>query len=381
MRLVPALIVLSALSFPAIAQLDTIRMPPVATRLSDADSARILAELQLRESDKPVREMKGWTKPKTVALLTDSPERTAWLREVAPGVDIIPIPRPMDALKLVTANVDALVGVCNKPAVALAPKAKWVHVGSAGVNECLDSPRIASGEVLLTNMQRVYGPPMAEHVIALTFALARNFPYFDALQRKGEWNQTGLPFENFMELQGKTMLIVGLGGIGTEVAKRAQALGMNVIATRNSGREGPSYVSYVGLSSELPDLISKADVVMNATPLTPGTDNLFNAAMFARMKPTAFFINVGRGQQVNQPDLIAALEKKEIAGAAIDVADPEPLPKDHPLWKAPNLIITPHVSSFSGERMDRFWVVLRENLKRYVAGDKMLSVVDVKRGY
>ena len=354
------------LAWPAVAQLDT---------------ARVLAELDLLEGDKPVREMKGWSKPKKIALFTDGPERTAWLREVAPGVDVIPILRPMDAPKLVTADVDALVGVCNRGAVVAAPKAKWVHIGSAGVNDCIDSPRIATGEVLVTNMQRVYGPPMAEHVIALTFALARHFPMFNELQRQGEWNQTILPFENYMELQGKTILIVGLGGIGTEVSKRANALGMKVIAVRNSGREGPSYISYVGLSNELPELVTRADVVVNATPLTPETENLFNAAMFAKMKSTAFFINVGRGQQVNQPDLIEALEKKVIAGAAIDVADPEPLPKDHPLWRAPNLIITPHTSSFSDLRMERFWVVLRENLRRYVAGEKMLSVVDVKRGY
>jgi phosphoglycerate dehydrogenase-like enzyme len=345
------------------------------------DTQKVIEELQLREGVKAVRDMPGWSKPKKVAVLIDGPERLKWLQQVAPGVELIPVPRPPEAGKVVTADVEALVGICNTPAVNAAPKVKWVHVGSAGVNECLEVPRLASGEVLVTNMQRVYGPPMAEHVIALTFALARNFLVFDNLQRQSTWNQTALPFDKFMELQGKTMLIAGLGGIGTEIAKRANALGMNVIATRNSGRDGPAYVSYVGLSKELPELIGRADVVVNATPLTPETENLFNAAMFAKMKPTAFFINVGRGQQVNQPDLIAALEKKVIAGAAIDVADPEPLPKDHPLWKAPNLIITPHTSSFSDLRMERFWVVLRENLRRYVAGDKLYSVVDVKRGY
>jgi phosphoglycerate dehydrogenase-like enzyme len=348
---------------------------------AELDPARVIKELELRESDTPARELKGWAKPKKVVILTDGPQRLEWFKAVAPGVELIGVERPMDGAKY-AAGADALVGVCTPPAVtAAAASVKWVHVPSAGVNECLEIPRLQVGDILITNMQRVYGPPIAEHVIAMTFYLARNFSRYTDMQRDGNWNQNAIAQPDHMELQGRTMLVIGLGGIGTSVAERAHALGMKVIATRNSSRNGPEYVEYVGLANEAADLAARADVVVNTAPLTPETQGMFNAAFFAKMKRTAYFINIGRGSQVNQVDLAAALEKKIIAGAGLDVADPEPLPSSSPLWKAPNLFITPHVSSFSDLRMERFWIVMRENLRRYVAGDKVFSVVDVKRGY
>jgi len=347
---------------------------------AELDPARVIAELDLRESKRPVREMTGWTKPKKIAVLIDGPQRLAWFGQVAPGVELVGVTGAADAPGKV-ADVDAVVGICNLPAAAAAKKARWIHVGSAGVNECLADRRIAAGEVLVTNMQRVFGPPIAEHVIGMTFYLARNFHRYTDLQRAARWNQQAIAQDRHMELQGKTMLVIGLGGIGTAVAERAHALGMAIIATRNSGRSGPDFVEYVGLANEAADLAARADVVVNAAPLTPETEGMFDAAFFARMKPTAYFINIGRGSQVKQADLIAALEQNKIAGAGLDVADPEPLPADHPLWATPNIFITPHVSSFSDLRMERFWIVMRENLRRYVAGDKVFSVVDVKRGY
>jgi phosphoglycerate dehydrogenase-like enzyme len=174
---------------------------------------------------------------------------------------------------------------------------------------------------------------------------------------------------------------VGLGGIGLEVAKRAHALGMKVIATRASSREGPDYVSYVGLSDELPTLIGQADVVVAALPLVPATTRLFDAKMFARMKKSAYFINVGRGGSVVTDDLVAALNNGTIAGAGLDVTEPEPLPKGHPLWKAKNIIITPHMSAQSDLGQSIRELILREQLRRFVAGDKLLSVVDFSKGY
>jgi len=348
---------------------------------AELDPARVIKELELRESDKPARELKGWAKPKKIVILTDGPQRLEWFKAAAPGVELIGVERPIDGAKY-AAGADALVGVCSTPAVnAAAATVKWVHVPSAGVNECLAIPKLASGDVLVTNMQRVYGPPIAEHVIAMTFYLARNFSRYTDLQRDGKWDQNAIAQTDHMELQGRTMLVIGLGGIGTSIAERAHALGMKVIATRNSGRTGPEYVEYVGLADESAELAARADVVVNAAPLTAETQGMFNAAFFAKMKRTAYFINIGRGSQVIQPDLVAALENKVIAGAGLDVADPEPLPKSSPLWTAPNIFITPHVSSFSDLRMERFWIVMRENLRRYVAGDKVFSVVDVKRGY
>jgi phosphoglycerate dehydrogenase-like enzyme len=175
--------------------------------------------------------------------------------------------------------------------------------------------------------------------------------------------------------------VIGLGGIGTEVARRAHALGMRVRATRNSGRDGPEFVEYVGLANEAVTLAGWADVVVNSTPLTADTRGMFNTAFFAAMKPTAYFINVGRGESVITSDLVSALQARRIAGAALDVTDPEPLPLDHPLWAMPNVIITPHVAVASDLLLPRVFTLAAENLARYVRGDRLVSVVDVRRGY
>ncbi len=156
---------------------------------------------------------------------------------------------------------------------------------------------------------------------------------------------------------------------------------MRVLATRRSSRSGPEFVDYVGLADEVTELAAQADVVVNAAPLTSETTGMFDAKFFARMKPTAYFINVGRGRSVVTADLVQALESGRIAGAGLDVTDPEPLPTGHRLWSLPNVIITPHVAGGSDLRAERFWTIIRENVRRYVAGEAMLSVVDVERGY
>jgi phosphoglycerate dehydrogenase-like enzyme len=154
-----------------------------------------------------------------------------------------------------------------------------------------------------------------------------------------------------------------------------------VIATRASGRDKPDFVSYIGGPNELPTLLKQADIVVNSLPLTDQTRGLFNARLFATMKPSAYFINVGRGGTTVTNDLLEALNKGVIAGAGLDVTDPEPLPPEHPLWRTPNTIITPHVSSHAIVGQSLVFRVSRENLRRYAAGEKMLSVVDTSRGY
>jgi phosphoglycerate dehydrogenase-like enzyme len=182
-------------------------------------------------------------------------------------------------------------------------------------------------------------------------------------------------------LEGKTLLVVGLGGIGTEVAQRAAGLGMKVIATRDGGGPVPAFVSRVGQPGEMLELARTADVVVSCVPLTPQTTGLYDAKFFAALKPTAFFINVARGGSVVTDELVKALNEKRLAGAGLDVVDPEPLPAGHPLWKAPRVLISPHISARSDLPGDSRWVLLTENLRRYVAGEPMLQVVDVQRGY
>lgn len=342
------------------------------------DKAQVIASLGLRESAVPAREMRGWEKPRKIVVLAEGPERIAWFQEVVKGVTLSSARNPGEALALMP-DADALIGFCARDLVAAAPKLKWIQTQQAGVEDCLAIPGVGDGRILLTNMQRLNGPNIAEHTFGLILTLTRQINVAAANQRAGKWD--GRAMRKVMDLEGKTMLIAGLGGIGTDIAKRADAFGMRVIATRNSGREGPPFVARVGLAKDLPAMIGEADVVVNVTPLTPDTAGLFNAAMFARMKPTAYFINVGRGQSVVTADLVTALRSGKIAGAGLDVVDPEPLPQDHALWSLENVVITPHTAGASELKQERAWIVMRENLRRYVAGEKLFSVVDVKRGY
>jgi phosphoglycerate dehydrogenase-like enzyme len=195
------------------------------------------------------------------------------------------------------------------------------------------------------------------------------------------WDRSRAAGARFGELRGKSLLVVGLGGIGTEIAWRANSLGMLVTATRNSSREGPDFLDYVGLPEELPVLASQADVVVNALPLTDQTRGLFNRAFFDKMKPGAIFISVGRGASTDTDALIAALQSGKLFGAGLDVTDPEPLPADNPLWQMSNVIITPHVSASTPGSTQRTAIVAAENLRRYVDGGYLLNVVDMQAGY
>ncbi|HKE43537.1 MAG TPA: D-2-hydroxyacid dehydrogenase [Steroidobacteraceae bacterium] len=351
--------------------------PPAAS----AETNALIAKLGLHEAEQPVRESKGWHKPALIVVRDPgNDEQRAWLQAAAPGTKVVFASDQAQALKD-AAKADAMIGFCSPQILAEAKRLYWIQALGAGVESCMSIPGIADRNLLVTNMQRVAGPVMAEHVIALTFALARDLPAYISAQASGRWQDEPRGAVRAVSLEGKTMFIAGLGGIGEEVARRAHALGMRVTATRASSREGPDYVSHVGLPDEMPKLLAEADVVVNTLPLTEQTKHTFDARSFAAMKPGAFFINVGRGGTVVTDDLVNALKQNRLGGAGLDVTDPEPLPPDHPLWHLPNVIITPHVSSDSEFERSRHWEIARENLRRYVAGERMLSVVDVKRGY
>lgn len=345
---------------------------------AETSAATIIERYGLEQDDAAVKERKGWRKPKRILVGGFASKTGPLLQSVAPDVEFIVAGTPEAKAKI--ASVDAAIGVCGDDVLAAAKSIQWIQLVTAGVEGCVSVPAVKERNILVTNMQRISGPVIAEHVIAMTLAFTRGLDVYIPAQAQGKW-LPGLPPGRAAVVQGKTMLVVGLGGIGTEVAKRAHALGMKVTATRASGRTGPDFVSYVGLPDELPKLASEADFVVNTAPLTPQTKGIFNAELFGKMKPTAYLINIARGGSVVTSDLIDALTSQKIAGAALDVTDPEPLPPNHPLWKAPNLIITPHVSSDSDLGQDAQVEVVRENLRRYMAGDKMLSVVDVARGY
>ncbi len=350
----------------------------VVRSFAEENPAGVIAALGLRESDVAARDMKQWEKPRKIVVMTDSSALVAELQNVAKGVTVVGARSRREAMAQI-ANADGLIGNCIVDLINAGAALRWIQTQSAGVEDCVAIPKVHNGGIILTNMQRVNGPNIAEHTMALILTLTRQINVYLANQSKGIWAKG--PQQKLMDLEGHTMLVVGLGGVGTAIAARAHAFGMHILATRSSGHEGPNFVDYVGVADELPKLIGRADIVVNATPLTPETTGLFNATMFARMKPTAYFINVGRGKSVVTNDLLAALRIGRIAGAGLDVVDPEPLPKDHPLWHAPNVVITPHVAGSSEIKLDNASLVIRENLRRYIAGDKLYSVVDVTRGY
>ena len=360
---------------------------PVA---ADPKAVELVRELGLAESPTALRDMPGWKPPKTLLMISQTPlggtsqKLRDSLQAAAPGLEVVMV-GTMEEFIARAKDVDAIAGgddvVCDERVLAAAKKLRWAAVYSAGVEYCLGKKGVDRPGLTVTNMRAVAGPVMAEHTIGLMFALSRSLQVSIGRQATGEGWSRNFAGAQPQALGGKTLLVAGLGGIGHEVARRAHALGMNVIATRNSSREGPDYVSRVGLSDELPAMIGEADVVVAALPLVPATTNLFDAKMFARMKKTAFFINVGRGGSVVTNDLVAALNAGTIAGAGLDVTEPEPLPKDHPLWKAKNVIITPHMSAQSDLGQAAREMLLREQVRRFGAGDKLLSVVDFKKGY
>ncbi len=323
-----------------------------------------------------LRDHPNWQTPKVV-IVRDIGVPIEVLQDAAPSLQMRLVATPEEA-RMQLDGADALIGWCASEFVDAGSDLLWMQVYSAGVERCLENDAIMDGSVVLTNMQKMSSPVLAEHMVAMTLALARALPQYAKVMPDGRWQRE--MSSQMQSVAGKTLLVVGLGGIGTEVARRADALGMRVIGTRRSRREAPDFVDYVGLSDELPTLLEEADFVLNALPLTEETAGLFDAEMLGRMKPGAFYLNVGRGGTVVTDDLVAALESGAIAGAGLDVTDPEPLPADHVLWQMDNVIITPHVAG-RGSNRERHIILLRENLRRFAAGDALYNVVDPADGY
>jgi phosphoglycerate dehydrogenase-like enzyme len=363
-----------------------------AAETGKLDLAAALAEFQLPESSRTVKELiTGWVAPKKLVVVVDKPERTAWLQQAMPaGTTVVGVRRDAEAQELL-GDADAVIEVNCAIAVgdAAKPKLKWVHGNSGGGDTCLQIPAIVRGDMLLTNSQKVKNTVLAEMGMGYVFALARSIDVGLENQRARDLNKRGRPGKR---LEGATMLIVGLGGAGTEIARMAHAVGMKVIATDPVNRNPPDFVSHVGMPNELPSLVGQADVVMIAAPLTPATRGLFNAAMFARMKRDAIFVNWTRADIVVAEDLAAALKAGTIGSAALNWASQTPLAKDSPLWDAPNLILSPwagaptaaasrDTSSKAARDAEMRWLVVRENMRRFAAGGKMYSVFDLARGY
>ena len=308
-------------------------------------------------------------------------EELAHLALVAPDVEIRAGLDRESALAHAADAHGADAHLLTEEFLAAAPQLVWVQSWSAGVDRYMAIPGLVEREGLVfTNAQGVHGPVIAEHVFALLLHLTRGLgPYGDA-QRRGEWDRGAAPDPT--SLASRTLLVAGMGGIGTEVARRADAFDMRVLATvRRSRDEAPAFVDELGTGADLDRFLVEADVVAVCLPLTDETRGLFDAERLALLPEGAYLINIGRGPIVDTDALLAALESGRLAGAGLDVTDPEPLPTGHPLWSRDDVVITPHVAAravLTGARRD---ALISENMRRFGAGEPLLNVVDRTAGY
>jgi phosphoglycerate dehydrogenase-like enzyme len=299
-----------------------------------------------------------------------------------PEMRVVNVPT-FDGLPAEIADADILVAPSVRPEqFRLAKKLKWIHATTAGVGQ-LAYPEIVHAGIPVTNASGVFSVPMAEHTIGLILALARNFP--DTVRQQDEkiWSQQRLwdKPQHLTEVNGTTLVIVGFGSIGREIARRAQALDMRVIGVTRSGKGDLTRVERIVAMDNLDAALAEADYVVLSVPETAQTKNLMNGERFARMKRGVRLINLGRGSAIDDAALVRALESGQIGGAALDVAEIEPLPAESPLWTAPNLFITPHTSAISSRLWLRETELLVQLLERWFDGRELFNVVDLTKGY
>jgi phosphoglycerate dehydrogenase-like enzyme len=308
-------------------------------------------------------------------------EHLAELRRTVPNLRVVTGLSRDEALKLAP-EVHGIDGrYCSSEFLQAADKLCWVQSTSAGVERYLAVPELVDSErIVLTNMRAVHGPTIADHAFAMLLTLTRDLPYYLDPAQDGTWNRRGSGAKT-IALQGRTLLVVGLGGIGSEVARRGKGFGMEVLATRRSDTPPPHYVDRQARPDKLMELLPEADVVVLCVPLTKQTEGMIGARELEAFKPDAYLVNVARGKVVDTEALLEALEDGRLAGACLDVTDPEPLPPGHPLWTMPNVVITPHMSGRSELTAQRWRAVYLENLRRFGAGEPLLNVVDKSAGY
>ena len=259
---------------------------------------------------------------------------------------------------------------------------KWIHSTAAGVAQLM-YPELRDSGILVTNPKGIFSVPMAEHTMGLLLALARNFPDSVRHQDRSHWGQQEIwdQPQHLTELNGQLLLIIGFGSIGQEIAKRARAFAIRVWGVTRSGKGDRTHAEKIVAAVQLEEVLPEADYVVIAAPETSETKHLIGAAQIARMKRGARLINVGRGSLLDEAALIKALESGTLAGAALDVTMAEPLPAESPLWKAPNLLITPHTSAVSDRLWERETALLMDLLERWFDGREMINRVDFARGY
>jgi len=306
------------------------------------------------------------------------PER---LRADFPQLEVTHL-QSYDAIARELGTADIFLGWSLTPEqLALAPRLRWIYSPAAAVHGLL-SPELAASSIVVTNASSVHGPVVAEHALALMLALAKRIPQSVRYQDQRIWAQQLLwdDTPRPRELSGATVALIGYGAIGTRLAELALAFGMKVLVVReHPEREHPAVEQFH--TDQLDSVLARSDFVVLAAPLTPKTRHMFDAGRIQRMKPTAYLINVSRGPLIDDAALIAALTSKSIGGAALDVFDREPLPADSPYWTLQNVLITPHSAALTERLWERHYALFSANLKRFLAGQPLVGVVDKSAGY
>jgi len=324
------------------------------------------------------------------------PERLACITVAAGPMTVVNAASESEALAHVP-DADAFFGKITPPLLAAARRLRWVQAPTASLEHYL-FPALTAHPCVLTNMRGLFSDVIADQVMGYVLCFARNLHRYILQQAQARWAPVGgesarVPFATgpgvvnaidraHLHLADCTLGVVGLGAIGSEVARRALAFGMRVLAVAPVRAEAPPGVEALWRPERLPELLGESDFVVIAAPHTPETEKLFCRPQFRQMKRSAYLINIGRGAIVDLADLTAALEAGELAGAALDVFETEPLPTDHPLWRmGDRVILTPHVAGYSPRIAERHLAVLSDNVGRFVRGEDLRSVVDKARWF
>ncbi len=312
-----------------------------------------------------------------ILINTDiTPEQHAQITAVSDTVSVVRPENSAAALAEIV-DTDIVFGGFNRSLFERSAQLKWVQVLAAGVDGVL-FPEFVASDVILTSAKGFVGPHLADQAWALLLGLLRGI---GRSVRERVWDNRMSIRLAAWELSERTLGIVGLGGTGIEVARRAQGFDMRVIAVDPEAVDAPSFVHEVWQMNRFHDLLSQSDVVVICAPLTPETRDMFDDAAFAAMQSHALLINVTRGQIVEGGALLRALTSGQIGGAGLDVTPEEPLPVDSPLWDLPTVIVTPHVAGGSPIRLDRSVQLFCDNLERLLVGKPLLSVIDKEKGY
>jgi phosphoglycerate dehydrogenase-like enzyme len=318
--------------------------------------------------------------PKKVLVLNESPEQLRELQSASPKVHVIGVTK--DTVTKELPDADAFVGEITSEQVRDGKNLKWVQIISAGVERALYPPDggddLRKSNIILTNNKIVQGPEIADHAMAMLLYLTRDLSTFAENKRQQNWRPSQV---RLIELNGRTAVIIGVGGIGTQIAIRATAFGMNVIGVDPEDKPFVPFVKRFVKPDQLDEVLPEADVVFISTPLTPVSRKMMGARQFELLKPKAYFIAVSRGGIYDMNALVRGLDSQRLAGAGVDVTDPEPLPADHPLWKFPNVIITPHIAGRSDKDAARMFNTVKENIARFGDGRPLINVVDKQKGY